>query len=290
VGATVVGLFVTVGFLAAVVAPWREAYRRASVGTERRARALRYVESELRQLLQWHSRLYVWIAGEHPHRRIWHSQWLSVKDLYSDFRRILPTLRGRLLDVGCRGKPYAPWLTNVNVHVGVDVMPGDSVDLVIRDGESWPLPSATFQSLLCSQVLQVVHNVPHLVNEVHRVLEPGGIAVLAVPFCYSDMSDEHDRDFWRHSFHGIRDVFGDRFEVVEARRQGGFGSSAGFMILSWVRISMDQKLETRLLMALLLPVWIPVCLAVNVLGWLFDKVDRTGVFYHNVLLVLRKKA
>jgi hypothetical protein len=38
-----------------------------------------------------------------------------------------------------------------------------------------------------------------------------------------------------------------------------------------------------------LPFWLLLCVAVNTAGWLFDKLDSTGAFYHNVLLVLRKK-
>ena len=52
---------------------------------------------------------------------------------------------------------------------------------------------------------------------------------------------------------------------------------------------MARRGATLLLMALLMPVWLLVSLGVNVVGALLDKVDRTGVFYHNALLVLRKK-
>ena len=133
-------------------------------------------------VLARHDEIYDWIAGVHPHRRPWHSQWLSVKDLYSDLRRVLPALRGQFLDVGCRTKPYASWMTSVERHVGLDVVAGSAVDLVIESGKSWPLETGAYQSALCSQVLQVVEEPAKLLAELDRVLTVGGVAVISAPF------------------------------------------------------------------------------------------------------------
>jgi SAM-dependent methyltransferase len=290
-GATEALLAVGVALLAAITRPWRVVSRRggADLGSVRTSPA---PPKRFPSLLELHERLYLWIAGRHPARRIWHFQWLSVKDLYRDLREILPTLRGRMLDVGCLGKPYAQWLTNAEAHIGIDITPGPAVDCVIRDSQPWPLKSNSFQSVLCSQVLQVARDVPHLVNEIHRVLEVGGIAVIAAPWCYNDMTADRGRsaykDYWRHSFHGLQALFADRFEIVEARRQGGIGSTVGVMVLNWMQLSMGQGRVSQLLMTMLLPVWLLFCLLVNVVGWLLDSVDRTDVFYHNVLLIVRK--
>jgi SAM-dependent methyltransferase len=284
---------IALAILAAVARPWQVLYRPRGVFLSP-DRTWAPARKGIGSLSEAHQRLYRWIAGVHPARRLWHWQWLSVKDLYKDFRHILPTLRGRTLDVGCFGKPYARWLTNVDVHVGIDVTPGPAVDYVIRDGQPWPLESSSFQSVLCTQVLQVARDVPHLVNEIDRVLEAGGIAVVTTPWCYNDMTADRGRsaykDYWRHSFHGVQDLFDDRFEIIEARRQGGVGSTTGVMFLNWIHLSMAQGAVSQAIMALLLPVWLLVCLVVNLVGWFLDRVDRTDVFYTNVLLVVRKKA
>src|SRR5262245_21603834 len=130
----------------------------------------------LRRIVARYDRLYHRLAGTHPNRRVWHSQWLSVKDLYRDLRDILPRLQGRVLDVGGFGKPYAAWLTGATSHVGIDVMPGPKVDYVVHDGEPWPFESDSFQSALCTQVLQVAKNQSHLIKELKRVLVVGGTA------------------------------------------------------------------------------------------------------------------
>jgi SAM-dependent methyltransferase len=284
---------IALSIIAAFVRPWQIIYRRngahsiVGVGIARPSR-------NALGLRDVHGHVYKWIAGSHPQRRIWHSQWLSVKDLYRDLRRILPTLRGRLVDVGCLAKPYARWLTAVDAHVGLDISPSDTVDHVIRDGEPWPLESNAFQSVLCTQVLQVVKDLPHLVNEIDRVLDVGGIAVITAPFLYNDMTmkvgDRTDHDYWRHSFQGVQELFANRFDIIEARRQGGFGSTSGVMLLNWVHKSMSHSRTTEVMLLALLPVWLLVCLAVNAVGCLLDRLDRTEAFYHNVLLVLQKKA
>ncbi len=246
----------------------------------------------------WHAFLrgfrsfYDSLCGVHPHRRMWHSQWLSVKDLYRDLRRILSKLEGPLLDLGSATKPYAAWMPKVREHIGADVFPGEKVDVVIREGESWPLESNRFQSVLCTQVLEVVRDVPHLLDEVHRVLAPGGIAVISTPFCYNDMSGRADdggyKDYWRHTENGVMELLGTRFEVVEVRRQGGVGSTLGVMLLNWIGLSAGFSPITQFLLVVLLPFWLLLSVFVNVTGYLLDKLDRTNAFYHNVLVVVRK--
>jgi SAM-dependent methyltransferase len=245
-------------------------------------------------VIDTYDRLYERLCGRHPHRRMWHSQWLMVKDIYRDLDRLLPTLRGEVLDVGCLGKPYASWLRGADRHIGIDVAPGPSVDFVIKDGEPWPFDSGRFQSAICTQVFQVVPNPDQLIAELHRVLAPGGIAVVTTPFCYHDMSVPLADggvygDLWRHSIYGAEMLLSKRFEVLEIRRQGGIGSTVGGMSLNWIRISATRSLASHLAFVLMLPLWIPFCFAVNTLAWVLDRLDWTTVFYFNVLAVVRKK-
>lgn len=285
------GITLFAAFVAAVTAAsaaWRHWARRF---TGAAAKPHRLIELA-RGVIAVHDQFYNAIAGIHPRRRIWHCQWLSVKDLYRDFRERLPALTKRVVDVGCLGKPYSVWLTNAEVHFGLDVIPGPSVDLVVREGEAWAIGDESFDAALCAQVLQVAKNPAHVIDELERILVPGGIAIISAPFAYHDMTYTVGarvyEDYWRYSFHGLQRALGEKFEIVECWRQGGFGSVTGSMFLNWVRLSMTKRLETHLLFIALLPVWLPFCLLVNVAGWLLDKMDRTGAFYHNTVVVVRK--
>lgn len=123
------------------------------------------------------ARLYVWLyallCGSHPNVRPWHFQWSAVKDLYADLREALPLLQGRVLDVGCGGKPYRTWCTGANGYVGIDVVPSLAADLVIQPGEPWAFPDAAFDGLLCTQVLEHVTDLDHVVREMARTAARG---------------------------------------------------------------------------------------------------------------------
>lgn len=245
----------------------------------------------VRKTLRIHDRFYNWLCGVHPHRRPWHHQWLSVKDLYSDLQRLLPQMHGPLVDVGCLAKPYGVWTHHIDQHIGVDVAPGAAVDHVIQEGQAWPLPAASFRTALCTQVLEVTKDPVHLLNEMSRVVAVDGTIILSTPSCYNDMSMRVPtgiyKDYWRHNFHGVHELVSTRFQIVEMKRQGGIGSTAGVMMLNWIRLQTSRRLSTELAFAMLLPLWIPFCLIVNTCGWMLDKIDKTDAFYHNVLVVMR---
>src|SRR6185295_1520439 len=114
---------IALGLLAALIRPLQVIYRRNGTGAIAGFGRVGVKTGSVDRLRELHALLYTWIAGAHPERRIWHSQWLSVKDLYHDLRPVLPTLRGQLVDVGCYGKPYTKWLTGIQSHVGLDVPP-----------------------------------------------------------------------------------------------------------------------------------------------------------------------
>ena len=238
-----------------------------------------------------HARFYNWVCGVHPHRRPWHYQWLSVKDLYRDLREVLPTMDGPLVDVGCMAKPYGVWMHRVDKHIGIDVTPGVAVDHVVRDGETWPLAAGSCRSALCTQVLQMAKEPSHLLDEMSRVVVADGTIVVATPFCYNDMTfrdgDAIYKDYWRHTFYGVESLVAPRFTIVDIKRQGGIGSTAGVMMLNWIRIQFSRRTITELVFVMLTPLWIPLCLFVNMFGWLLDRIDTTGAFYHNVLVVMK---
>lgn len=227
------------------------------------------------------------LCGVHPHVQPWHFQWLAVKDLYADLQGILPRLAGRVLDVGCRDKPYERWLTSASEIIGLDVRPGPKVDVVAAPGAEWPLDSSSFDAVVCTQVLQYVDDPRALLREIDRVLRPGGTLVVTVPFAYN----EHMvvTDYWRFSVHGLESLVSEHGDVLEGRAQGGVGSTAGLMLLNWVDTSLNVRRSSRLAKAALLPVWIPLCGAVNLIGAILDRADSTHAFYSNILVVASKR-
>jgi len=228
-------------------------------------------------------KIYGLICGELPNYRFYHSRWLSYKDVNKDLKRVLPQLAGKVLDVGCADKPYERWLEKKEEYVGVDIAAGGKVDCVISLTEPWPLHDDYFDSVMCTQVLEHVENFDDVFNEMTRVLKPGGTCVVTVPFIYNEHASPHD--FRRFSLMGLQKIFSEKYEIVESKKQGAFGSTMGLLFLNFLALYKP----TRYFFGILLPLWILLCGAVNVLCFLVDKLDGTAAFYTNVMIVAKKR-
>lgn len=130
----------------------------------------------------------------------------------------LPALSGDVLDVGCGRKPYRH-LTRATRYVGVDLDTPATRALaaadVYYDGRTLPFPDASFDAVLCSQVLEHVFTPAEFLREINRVLRPDGLLLLATPFVW----DEHEQpqDYGRYSSFGLPDLM----------RRAGFAAEAG---------------------------------------------------------------
>ncbi len=233
-------------------------------------------------------RLYVRVAGRHPDLRPWHFQWLAGMPLYRLLRPLLASLRGDVLDVGCGYKPYRAWLPGARRYFGIDVFDGPEVDAVIEPGRPWPVGDAEFDVVLCTQVLEHVGDLEVTVDELIRTMKPGADAIITVPFCFGEHNPPHD--YRRLSRHGARRLLEDRLEIVGVHPHGAIGSTVGAIVLGWTFDAMPRGGRAMIAWAPLLPLWALFCLAVNGLGWAMDRVDRTGLYYGNVLVHARKPA
>lgn len=230
--------------------------------------------------------LYEKLCGRHPFLRPWHSQWLAAHLLNRDLEAYLPRLSGRVLDVGCGQQPYRRLLRSASEYSGADVTAGPTVDIVITPNRAWPIDDACFDAILMTQVIEYLIDVEAAVSEIRRVLKPGGIAVVSFPFLFN----EHGaNDYLRLSARAVP-VFFAGFSPLAVRRQGALGSTMGTLFLNWLDQSLNLNRPLRLFRPLLLPLWLPLCLLVNVLALLMDVLDRTGSYYTNVLAVMKKDA
>lgn len=235
------------------------------------------------------SRIYDAVCGTHPNVRCCHFQWLAVRALHHDLRRVLPGVRGRVLDVGCGKKPYASWLPRGkgNRVVGIDVSPLPDVDVVVGEEGGLPFRDGAFDAVLCTQVLEHVVDLESTLSEIHRVLVSSGLLVASVPFIYQEHGAP--RDFRRFSRHEAVRLLSGRYEIVEANGQGGIGSTVIMLLLAWLNGVWERRSPLRVMKLPLLPAWLAAAMAMNMLGLMLDSLDRTGAFYGNVLVVARKR-
>jgi SAM-dependent methyltransferase len=146
--------------------------------------------------------------------------FLARRGLWRAIREFAPRLSGRLLDVGCGTKPYRALFT-VQAYVGLDIDSETTRRLAVADllydGSIFPVPDAAFDAVLCNQVLEHVFTPDAFIAEIARVLKPGGLLLLTVPFVW----DEHEQpvDYARYSSFGLAHLLQRHgFALVEQRK------------------------------------------------------------------------
>ena len=125
----------------------------------------------------------------------WLPAWLNTRKV----RRFAGVCHGDLLDVGCGTRPYEPILgPRVRTYVGFD-HPGTQHDRsrvdVWGDAAALPFEDGSFDTVVSFHVLEHTEDPGKVVSEMARVLRPGGIVLLAVPFMWG--LHELPRDFFR---------------------------------------------------------------------------------------------
>ncbi|MEX2033294.1 MAG: class I SAM-dependent methyltransferase [Candidatus Colwellbacteria bacterium] len=128
-------------------------------------------------------------------------------------------LRGRVLDAGGgRRKKYKELvLKHASEYVCADIEEGADV---ISDLTKLPFDDESFDSAICTQVLEHVTNPVGVMVEINRVLRPGGIAIITAPF----LSPIHEDpgDCFRYTPDGLYWLGRNAgFSVVEKGRYGG---------------------------------------------------------------------
>jgi SAM-dependent methyltransferase len=121
-----------------------------------------------------------------------------------------------VLDFGCANAPYRDVLPEGVVYVGAD-LPGNPVaEVELRPDGTVPLPDASCDLVLSTQVLEHVEDPVGYADECYRLLRPGGTLVLST---HGIMYYHRDpEDYWRWTRPGLTKVLTERgFRVDETR-------------------------------------------------------------------------
>jgi len=191
--------------------------------------------------------------------------------------------RGRMLDIGCGEKPYrtlfAPY---VSEHVGLEhdvtIHSLGGAD-VIGSAYEMPFDDASFDTVLCTWVLEHLEEPFMALREARRVLKPGGLAIYEVPLFWH--LHEEPRDFFRYTNHGLTHLFETTgFEIETLEALSGFWVTVGQ--LSVYYIYRFNKGPMRLL-----PVIPLLGLMIQLLAGILDRIDRAELWAYGYLVVAR---
>jgi len=79
-------------------------------------------------------------------------------------------------------------------YIGCDLRPGPGVNRV-EDLAALKLPDESAQTIICVETLEHVYEVRRAVEEMRRVLAPGGVMLVAAPLDFH--IHDHPSDYWR---------------------------------------------------------------------------------------------
>ncbi len=200
----------------------------------------------------------------------------------------------RVLDVGAGSCPYRPLFSHCT-YLSQDFAALESEQLrfggygaidYVCDAAAIPVPPASFDAVICTEVLEHILDPVAVVREFGRIVRPGGVALISVPLGSGIHQEPHHyyggfTPYWLE--HTLRNA---GFTCIEITPNGGFFRYFGQESIRFLRLSFPSRLP--FFQALLWwPVWVLLFPLLGVgfplLGpWLdrFDTEHRFTVGFH----------
>jgi len=147
----------------------------------------------------------------------------SVATLYQQY--IPLHAKGRLLDLGCGKVPlfelYRPHVAeNICADWANSLHKNSHLDLECDLSARLPFPDASFDTVILSDVLEHIPEPMALWREIDRLLVPGGVLLMNVPFFYWLHEEPHD--FYRYTEFALRRFAqSTSFQILELKTVGG---------------------------------------------------------------------
>jgi len=192
---------------------------------------------------------------------------------------------GDILDFGCGSKPYESLFKNAKNYVGVDIKISghnhrDSKVDFFYDGFKLPFDDNKFDGVVCFEVIEHIFNVDEVLIEIYRVIRPGGLLLLSIPFAW----DEHEApfDFARYTSYGIKFILEKNgFKVVEHVKTSTYVLAVFQMLIAYLSQYVLPKRGIFRILTLLCVVF-----PLNVMSLIFNALlpKRYEFFCNNIVL------
>lgn len=139
---------------------------------------------------------------------------------------------GQTLDLGGGSGPYVEYFPN---RLGFDIAPGPGVDLVGDAHDLSHFADDTFDCVLCTEVLEHLHTPQRAIDEIHRVLKPGGKLILTTRFIFP--LHNIPADYFRFTRYGLEYLL-RRFEIKEIMEEA---TSMGTLAVLYERFAFQTE-------------------------------------------------
>lgn len=193
-------------------------------------------------------------------------------------------IKGHLLDIGCGIKPYKELLSPyVEEHIGIDhknSLHNKSNINLIGTAYEIPVEDNSFDSVICTAVLEHLEEPELALRECHRILKPNGIAIYSVPFIWH--LHEEPRDFYRYSKYGLKYLFEKSgFEILELKALSGFWITFGqLLVYNLYRLNGGVLRWFRIVDA--------IGIFIQALSYSLNQIDKTEQWTWMYMVVVKK--
>src|SRR3954453_7785184 len=123
-------------------------------------------------------------------------------------------ITGSVLEIGddAYTRRYGTGVTHSDVLHASEGNPQATIVADLADAPE--IEGATFDCVICTQTLLLIYDVKQAVATLHRILKPGGTALVTVPGVSRICREEADEwgDYWRFTTHHATRLFADEFE------------------------------------------------------------------------------
>ncbi len=112
----------------------------------------------------------------------------QVITVFRDMKAFLPSLKGKVMDVGCGDCPYAHLINrDAATYLPVDTFDAGEfgyrrADVTAFDGRTLPFEDGSIDHVVCSEVFEHVAEPARLASEIHRVMKQRGTALVTIPW------------------------------------------------------------------------------------------------------------
>ena len=142
--------------------------------------------------------------------------------LIREISKHISLVHGDMLDVGCGNCPYYLMFEPfISTYVGMDYTAHESEKIsLLADAQKIPFKSDSFDTVLCTELLEHVSEPQEALNEIFRVLRKGGILILTTPQRAPIHTAPHD--YYRFTRYGLAYMAEKAgFEIRQISARGG---------------------------------------------------------------------
>lgn len=208
--------------------------------------------------------------------------------LYESIEKNSSLLNWRLLDLWCGAKPYKELFSNVTNYIGVDIQVSwhshnnSDVD-IYYDGKNLPFENNSFDSFFSSEVFEHIFNLEEILKEIYRVLKPGWVWLITIPFAY--LEHEEPYDFARYTSFWIKHLLENNgFKVDKIMKLWTFFETLLQLYIIW--ITSKTYIKTPIIWWIITSI---IITPLNLLYFFFSWKEKSkSKYYLNNIIIIHK--